>query len=178
GNEIRKKGATEDNVSIEAVAKHLQESLERVRSYSLPGTSAAQTLRTQCLSVVDELLKAVNDLKIMGQPTRWKSFRNAIKTVRSKEKIERWTRQLHDLRDEYNLQLEEEILTTLDLAKVEQIDSFKILEQSQQDLILTLANALRDDHDQFEAIAEHHAVSIQQLVQQEHERTRALTLCE
>jgi hypothetical protein len=78
-NEIRKKGASEDNVSIEAVAKHLQESLERVRSYSLPGTSAAQKLRTQCLSVVDELLKAVNDLKIMGQPTRWKSFRNAIK---------------------------------------------------------------------------------------------------
>jgi hypothetical protein len=68
--------------------------------------------------------------------------------------------------------------TTLDLAKVEQIDSFKILEQSQQDLILTLANALRDDHDQFEAIAEHHAVSIQQLVQQEHGRTRALTVCE
>jgi hypothetical protein len=32
------------------------------------------------------------------------------KTVRSKEKIERWTRQLHELRVEYNLELEVEIL--------------------------------------------------------------------
>ena len=58
--------------------------------------------------------------------------------------------------------------------EVQQSQCFQSLEQSQRDLLTTLTIALRNDHDQFEAIAEQHAVVLGNLVTREHERTRAL----
>ena len=60
--------------------------------------------------------------------------------------------------------------------KVQQQRSFQNLEQSQQDLIKTITDALSDDRDQFEAIVEQHAVVVEDLVTREHECTRALTV--
>lgn len=108
--ELRKKGATKENVDIEAIAMHLKETLTRVKTYSPPASSAAMNLQSQCTTIIDELMHAVDALKVSGQPTRWKSFRKAVKAVRSKDKIEEWTRRLVALRDEYNVQLEVEIL--------------------------------------------------------------------
>ena len=108
--ELRKRSSTEENVETEAIAIHLKETLAKINAYSPPASSAATTIQSQCVKIIDELIEAVHALKISGQPSRWKSFRKVIKAVRSKEKINDWTRRLAAMRDEYNAQLGVQIL--------------------------------------------------------------------
>lgn len=108
--ELHKQSATKENIDIEAIATHLRETLAQFNTYSLPTSSAAVTLQSRCVAIINELIQAVNDLKVSGQATRWKSFRKAIKAIRSKDKIDDWIRRLGALRDEYNLEVEVEIL--------------------------------------------------------------------
>ena len=108
--ELHKQSSTKENIEIEAIATHLKETLARISAYSPPTSSAATTLQSQCVNIIDELLEAVDALKVNGQPSKWKSFRKAMKAVRSKEKIDDWTRRLAAMCDEYNVQLEVEIL--------------------------------------------------------------------
>ena len=58
--------------------------------------------------------------------------------------------------------------------EVQQTQCFQNLEQSQRNLLTTLIIALLDNKDQFEAIAERHAVVLEDVITREHERTRAL----
>lgn len=109
-SELRKKGTTKENVDIEAIATHLKETLRRVNNCFPPTSSAALLLQSQCVTIIDELLQAIDALRVTGQPTRWKSFRKAIKAIRSKDEIAEWTQRLEALRNEYNVQVEVEIL--------------------------------------------------------------------
>lgn len=104
------RAATRDNVLIEDVVLHLEESIRRIDEYPLSGSEHLTTLRNHCKKVATELLKALEEVKAKGSPSRWKSVRKAIKSVRSKSKIEDWLRQLVLVRDEYNFHIEIEIL--------------------------------------------------------------------
>jgi hypothetical protein len=108
--ELSRKGTTKENFQIEAIVTHLKETLDRLDAFSPPSSSSATTLRSQSTSIINELLKALEDLKVSGIPTASKSFRKALKAARSKEKIQDWIRRLNNIREEYNLQLEVEIL--------------------------------------------------------------------
>ena len=108
--ELHKQSSTKENVEIEAIAIHLRETLDRINNYCPPTSSAATKLQRQCVEIINELVVAVDDLKNRGQPNKWKSFRKAIKVVRSKEKIEQWTQRLEAIRNEYGFELEVEIL--------------------------------------------------------------------
>ena len=108
--QIYKQSSTEENVDIEAISTHLKETWTRINGLAPPSSSAAATLQSQSIAIIDELEQALETLKIQGQRTRWKSFRKAIKSASSKDKINEWTRRLESLRDEYNFHLEVEIL--------------------------------------------------------------------
>ena len=108
--QIYNQSLTEENVDVEAIATHLKETWVKINGLSPPSSSAAATLQSQSITLIDELLQALNALKIKGQRTRWKSFRKAIKSASSKEKIDDWVRRLESLRDEYNFHLKAEIL--------------------------------------------------------------------
>ena len=59
---------------------------------------------------------------------------------------------------------------------MQQTQSFLQLDQSQQSVIQTLADAIKDSRNQFEAIVERHAVEIEDVIKSQHERTRTLNI--
>ena len=67
---------------------------------------------------------------------------------------------------------------TVHLHGLEHTAAFLRLEETQQTLTRTLLDAIRDDNDNFDAVLEKHAIDIQTIVQQEHERTRAENILE
>jgi hypothetical protein len=103
--QIGRDGSLEENAHIEVITTHLRETFTRLNGLSPPASSYARTLQTRCLSIIENLLKCLEAVTISGSPTRWKGFRAAVKSIRSKEKIQDWVNQLEDIRNKYNLKL-------------------------------------------------------------------------
>lgn len=103
-------GTLKENITIEAVVNHLKDSLARLQGYTALRSVAAQKLQDECGILINEILNALDKVKVKGPPSKWKSLRKALKSVRSKGQIEQWLRQLESLRNEYNTELEVEIL--------------------------------------------------------------------
>ena len=91
-NEIRhsRRAATKDNVVIEDIVLHFKESLSRIDSFPVSNSEHVTSLRTQCNEIADEILEALDDIKVKGTSGKWSSVRKAVKAVRSKEKLEEW----------------------------------------------------------------------------------------
>ena len=103
-------GASKDNLAIEVIVRHLKDTLSQIQELSSITSSNVNNLQDECTKLVDELLTALEDLKVQGKPSRWKSVRKALKSVQSKGKIEQWLQRLESIREAYNTQLEIEIL--------------------------------------------------------------------
>ena len=56
-----------------------------------------------CKSTADELLAALDKVKVIGKQGRWKSIRKALRSVWSKEQIRELERRLASFRVELNL---------------------------------------------------------------------------
>jgi hypothetical protein len=127
GNEYHKSvdGALVENKELEVVAANIQELSLRLHhslsskakralrknlgSSSDPKTQnqalsseeqALQTVVLNCETLAAELLEALARLKISGKASRWKSFRQAFKTIWTKEKIEAMLAKLSQARQE------------------------------------------------------------------------------
>ena len=162
-------GSLKDNTAIEAVVEHLKTTLTRIQSSSSQARPAAQSLGTECTKIIENLLRALADLKVQNQPTRWRSFRKAIKSVRSKAVIEQWLDRLRSMREAYSIELEVDILESIDLNSAELKAALTLLEASQRTLTQTLLDAIKADRDNFEVVSEQHALDLRDIIRTYHD---------
>jgi hypothetical protein len=127
GNEYHKSadGALVENKELEAVAANIEElsvrlhqslssKAKRALRKNLGNSSnsqnqdqplsyeeqALQTVVINCKMLAAELLDALEQLKLSGKGSRWKSFRQAFKTIWAKEKIEAMLAKLSQARQQ------------------------------------------------------------------------------
>jgi hypothetical protein len=95
---------TVENQSIEEATKDLTKLNDQVKSSSV-GDSDLQKLCKACGDAADELLVALSKVKVNGNGRAWQSFRKALRSIWSKEKIQELEKRLARFRDELNLRL-------------------------------------------------------------------------
>jgi hypothetical protein len=109
-------GALDENIELETASIRLQQlssglqgSLSQARRDSTQGspTQVYQDLEVicnECVTVSQELVDKLETLKVPGDHRykKWKSFRQALKSGWSKEKIEGIVKRLYSLRAELN----------------------------------------------------------------------------
>lgn len=95
-------GALTENIELEAAS-------ERLRTLTMPlqhvaRDEALKHICTSCMAVSKELIMKLDNLKVPNgyKNKKWKSFRQAFKSVVSKGKIEEIKGRLHSLRMELN----------------------------------------------------------------------------
>ena len=100
-------GALVDNARLEAATNDLLALNKQIDcNPSTGGTSLAiLSLCSSCNDIAKELLAALAKLKAEGGKSKWKSFRKALRSVWSKEKISEIERRLSTFRDEINLHI-------------------------------------------------------------------------
>jgi hypothetical protein len=72
----------------------------------LPSTAQEQALKDLCIGcdeVAPELIGGLEKLKVQGKKTKWKSMRQALKSVWSKDRIKAISNRLSNFRDQLNL---------------------------------------------------------------------------
>lgn len=113
GNQLRKSvtGALSENDEIEGLASRLQDLVKELRtstsSSQAQGDQALQIIYGHSVKVADELVAELRKLKVPtgSRNRRWKSFRHALKTVWSKEKLEAMVKKLNGLQQELSSHL-------------------------------------------------------------------------
>jgi hypothetical protein len=109
-------GAALGHTELILIAKDLQElngrlneslSSEQIEQKRLTESDLALCkLSEQCFGVAGELAEALDKLKVQGTSNRrWKSFRQALKSLMKRDDVERITTRLQHFRDELNLHL-------------------------------------------------------------------------
>jgi hypothetical protein len=100
-------GAFVDNAHLQTATNDLVALNKSINSNATPGSvnTALISLCSSCNDVARELLGALAKLKIQGGKSKWKSFRKALRSVWSKEKILGIERRLSSFRDEINLHI-------------------------------------------------------------------------
>jgi len=107
-------GQLVESGDLAATAKNLillnervQESLPEGPQYFIPSESedVVRECCKNCQRTATELVEALEDLRIQGRHTKWNSLRKALKTVRSKEKIDNMRFKLETSRQELNTSL-------------------------------------------------------------------------
>lgn len=99
-------GALAENIDIETVIKDLLLLNSKLKNTTAAtGDDALEKLCTSCGTAADELLVALDKVKVKGKPDKWKSIRKALRTIWSKEEIEGLDRRLGMLKDELNLRV-------------------------------------------------------------------------
>jgi flagellar motility protein MotE (MotC chaperone) len=111
-------GALHENIETKKIAKDLAELSTRLGSLDI-GSGTSSNLRTEektlvemadgCKAVAKELEAALNSLEVKGKHRKWKSCRQALKSVTSKGKMD----ELANRMSEYRAQLELHILVGL-----------------------------------------------------------------
>jgi len=103
-------GASIKDEETEAATKRLVQLSDRLKTSAndqnttsgnlSPEDQALQTVCDQCIVVSDELLQKLNKLKVhdQGKLRRYKSFRQAIKSVCSKSAVDEMATRLRELR--------------------------------------------------------------------------------
>jgi hypothetical protein len=100
-------GAPRDIISIEIATKDLTQLSSEVRNSIATATAddALERLCRSCIAVASELLQALSKVKANGNAQKWLSFRMALRSVWSKEKIRELEHRLAMLRGQLNLRL-------------------------------------------------------------------------
>ena len=97
-------GALGENIEVEAATNHLVLLNSKIKdSATTTSDDALDRLCESCNSAADELLAALDKVKVKGKQNRWKSIRKALRSVWSKEQIRELEGRLAKLREELNL---------------------------------------------------------------------------
>lgn len=104
------KGALPENTDIETATKHLVLLNTKLKDAATStGSRELQRLCTSCGDVADELLAALDKVKVKDEPGKWKSVQKALRSVWSKDDIEGLEKRLARFREELNLHIVVEI---------------------------------------------------------------------
>jgi hypothetical protein len=93
-----------ENQSIEKATKDLRKLNDQLK-HSNVSDPDLQELCKACSVAADELLAALSKIKVDGKGRPWQSFRMALKSIWSKEKIQELENRLSRFRDELNTRL-------------------------------------------------------------------------
>lgn len=97
-------GALTENIDIETVTNHLVLLNSKLKSTANnTGDSTLEGLCESCGAAAEELLAALDKVKVKGKQDKWKSIRKALRSVWSKEEIADLERRLTRLKEELNL---------------------------------------------------------------------------
>jgi hypothetical protein len=100
-------GTLPGNIDTEAITRSLLQLNTKLRDRVLEPNSTEekviQVLCRGCDAVANELIIALDALKVQGKKTRWKSVRQALKSVAGKEKIESLSKRLAGYREQLTL---------------------------------------------------------------------------
>ena len=116
GNKIYRSvdGALEENLDLEVVTSDLLVMQTKLKCTLLTSGNthlasddlqAFNTLSESCAGLADKLLERLNMVKAQGRFRRWKSLRQALKIVWSKQDIENTKNTLQSYRSEMQLHL-------------------------------------------------------------------------
>jgi urease accessory protein UreF len=97
-------GALAENIDTKTATNHLVLLNSKLQNAATTaGDSALESLCKSCGTAADELLAALDKVKVKGKQDKWKSIRKALRSVWSKEEIEELERRLARLKEELNL---------------------------------------------------------------------------
>jgi hypothetical protein len=97
-------GALPYNIDIETVTGDLVVLNNKLKdAANIAGDGALESLCKSCNAVAEELLAALDKVKVKGKQQKWKSIRKALQSVWSKEHIGELERRLASFREELNL---------------------------------------------------------------------------
>jgi hypothetical protein len=97
------KGALAEHIEIETATNHLVLLNSKLKDASTTtGDGALESLCISCGTAADNLLAALDKVKVKDKQHRWKSIRKALRSVWSKEEIEDLERRLAKCREELN----------------------------------------------------------------------------
>jgi hypothetical protein len=98
-------GAPRNIINIEIATKDLAQLSNKVRNSIAIATAddGLERLCQSCIAVADELMQTLGKIKANSNPQKWLSFRKALRSVWSKEKIRELEHRLAMLRDQLNL---------------------------------------------------------------------------
>ncbi|KAI9853263.1 MAG: hypothetical protein M1824_001460, partial [Vezdaea acicularis] len=122
-------GALAENIDIETITKHLltlNKSLEDTTNAS--SDAALERLCASCNTVANELLMALDKVKLKSGQQKWKSLRKALQSVWSKEKIMKLDQQLAGFRDELNLHLTADLRENFSQFRLEHLNRLQDLD--------------------------------------------------
>ncbi|OIW22522.1 hypothetical protein CONLIGDRAFT_650532 [Coniochaeta ligniaria NRRL 30616] len=137
---IHKDGAVAEYADMQLVNEDLRQLTKGIRDGLPPSGTRQQALTSGeiafldicegCLKVAEELEQALKALRILGKKTRWKSFRQALKTVWGKERLTELKARL----DLYSEQMDRHSLasmsTKIDAAMLQQGQHYATLDAS------------------------------------------------
>ena len=187
-------GALGENIEVEAATNHLVLLNSKIKdSATTTSDDALDKLCESCKSTADELLAALDKVKVKGKQNRWKSIRKALRSVWSKEQIRELEGRLARLREELNLH----VLVDLRCVSVFSCNNYtnynmgyrqQVLRIEQEkssylkdfDLVTqSLVNAILKQQDVFEAVHDAQVAEMKKLhgemvlrVKNEHATTR------
>jgi hypothetical protein len=100
-------GLLPESADAEMVAQALISLNEKIK-VTIPSPSTGTQLVLQelcngCDNVARELVAALEKLKVQGNRTKWKSLRQALKSVLSKDRLDNISKRLADFRDQLSL---------------------------------------------------------------------------
>jgi hypothetical protein len=97
-------GALAENIDTETATNHLVLLNSKLQnSAATTGDSTLESLCKSCSTAADQLLAALDKVKVKGKQDKWKSIRKALQSVWSKKEIEELERRLARLKEELNL---------------------------------------------------------------------------
>ncbi|KAH6678314.1 hypothetical protein B0J14DRAFT_650537 [Halenospora varia] len=136
-------GALPENIEIEKTAEALRTlnakiKFEILKDGRTKSEDALRKLCEDCDGVAGELLRALEKLKVGGRKTRWKSFRQALKSVMGKGEIEGISKRLDNCRAQLSLSFLVELSGRVDLAVTANAESFETLEANTRDIITAI----------------------------------------
>jgi hypothetical protein len=110
------RGATEENLGIQTVTLRLQQLADRITKSAKKSSSACAAVQdsprlrqicAECDDISKRLLEKLYELKVPEDTTwrRWKSFRQALKSVWSKTEIDNMSKKLAALRSELDTEV-------------------------------------------------------------------------
>jgi cysteinyl-tRNA synthetase len=117
-------GALAENINTETVTNHLVLLNNKLKNAATSTSdSALERLCKSCGTAADELLAALDNVKVKGKQTKWKSMRKALRSVWSKEEIKELERRLARLREELNLHVTVDLRSVLVLLGISYADN-------------------------------------------------------
>ena len=97
-------GALAENIDIETTTNHLILLNNKLKGdATTTNDGVLESLCKSCGTVADELLAALENVKVQGKQRKWESIRKALRTVWSRGDIEELERRLARFREELNL---------------------------------------------------------------------------